>query len=242
MEIIRLDNTASTNDFALELHTDTNVCVMSDYQSKGKGMGTNTWESEAGKNLLFSILVHPTWLDVRNQFLLSMTHAIALREVLAQYVTVSELLTIKWPNDIYYGDKKISGTRIDANLNGASLQDVVIGTGINVNQKAFYSDAPNPVSLTQITEEEYDRDELLNQILASFEKYMTALFKEEYQYIIELYHKYLYRGTGMHHYRDKDGDFTAEIVSVAPSGILSLRRQDGMISKYECKELVFLHD
>lgn len=242
MEIIRLKDISSTNDYALELHTDEDVCVVSDYQSKGKGMGTNVWESEQGKNLLFSILVHPLWLDIRQQFLISMAHAVALREVLSQVVPNPDMLTIKWPNDIYYGDRKISGTRIDANLNGFSLQDMVIGTGININQKVFISDAPNPISLVNITGKEYGRDEILEKIILSFEKYMSMLSDGDSSKVTELYHQYLYRREGLYHYRDENGDFMAELMSVAPSGIMSLKRENGAISEYEYKELVYLYD
>ena len=144
MEIIRLSDTASTNDYLLGLNTDQDLCVVADYQSAGKGMGTNTWESESGKNLLFSILLHPTWLPINKQYLLSMAEAVAIVEVLG------DGFEIKWPNDIYYGDKKLSGTRIDINLQGSTLKDVIIGTGINVNQEVFLSDAPNPISLKNI--------------------------------------------------------------------------------------------
>ena len=165
MEIIKLSDTASTNDYLLGLNTDQDLCVVTDYQSAGKGMGTNTWESEPGKNLLFSILLHPTWLPINKQYLLSMAEAVAIVEVLGKG------FEIKWPNDIYYGDKKLSGTRIDINLQGSTLKDVIIGTGINVNQEVFLSDAPNPISLKNITGQEHDRNTLLRDILERFSIY-----------------------------------------------------------------------
>ena len=235
MEIIKLPDTASTNDYLLGLNTDQDLCVVTDYQSAGKGMGTNTWESEAGKNLLFSILLHPTWLPINKQYLLSMAEAVAIVEVLGKG------FEIKWPNDIYYGDKKLSGTRIDINLQGSTLKDVIIGTGINVNQEVFLSDAPNPISLKNITGQEHDRDILLQDILKRFSVYYTKLQKDflrpsldgmrswlDYQY-----HKHLYRRTGLHTYADKDGTCVAE------NGIITLRRDDGTLSSYEFKELRF---
>ena len=241
MEIIKLSDTASTNDYLLGLNTDQDLCVVTDYQSAGKGMGTNTWESEPGKNLLFSILLHPTSLPINKQYLLSMAEAVAIVEVLG------DGFEIKWPNDIYYGDKKLSGTRIDINLQGSTLKDVIIGTGINVNQEVFLSDAPNPISLKNITGQEHDRDILLQDILKRFSVYYTKLQKDflrpsldgmrswlDYQY-----HKHLYRRTGLHTYADKDGTFQAEIVRVAENGIITLRRDDSTLSSYEFKELRF---
>ena len=232
MEIIKLSDTASTNDYLLGLNTDQDLCVVTDYQSAGKGMGTNTWESEPGKNLLFSILLHPTWLPINKQYLLSMAEAIAIVEVLG------EGFEIKWPNDIYYGDKKLSGTRIDINLQGSSLKDVIIGTGINVNQEVFLSDAPNTVSLKNITGKEHDRDALLHDILERFYIYYKMV-QDSQSSIVRLYHEHLYRRTGMHTFADKAGTFQAEIVSVAENGIITLRRQDGTLSHYEFKELRF---
>ena len=241
MEIIKLSDTASTNDYLLGLNTDQELCVVTDYQSAGKGMGTNTWESEPGKNLLFSILLHPTWLPINKQYLLSMAEAVAIVEVLG------DGFEIKWPNDIYYGDKKLSGTRIDINLQGSNLKDVIIGTGINVNQEVFLSDAPNPVSLKNITGKEHDRDTLLRDILERFSVYYTKLQKDFLRpsldgmrsWIDYQYHKNLYRRTGLHTYADKNGTFQAEIVRVAENGIITLRRQDGTLSQYEFKELRF---
>ena len=232
MEIIKLIDIASTNDYLLGLNTDRDICVVADYQSAGKGMGSNTWESEPGKNLLFSILVHPTWLPVRQQYLLSMAEAVAIVEVLG------EGYEIKWPNDIYFGNRKLSGTRIDVNLHGGKLRDVIIGTGININQEVFLSDAPNPVSLKNITGKEHDCDSLLQNILERFAYYYNKV-QTATQDIVHLYHEHLYRRTGFHCYSDKDGTFQAEIVRVAENGIITLRRNDGALSQYEFKELRF---
>lgn len=232
MEIIKLSDTTSTNDYLLGLNTDQDLCVVTDYQSAGKGMGTNSWESEPGKNLLFSILVHPTWLPVNRQYLLSMAEAVAIVEVLG------DGFEIKWPNDIYYGDKKLSGTRIDINLQGSSLKDVIIGTGINVNQEVFHSEAPNPISLKNITGQEHDRDTLLRDILERFYLYYKKV-QDSPQEVVRLYHEKLYRKVGFHSFADKNGTFQAEIVSVAENGIITLHRQNGTLSHYEFKELKF---
>lgn len=250
MEIIRLTDIPSTNDYLLGLKTDREVVAVTDYQSHGKGMGTNRWESEPGKNLLFSILIHPVWLPIRLQYLLSMTEAVAiaevLREELAQCPETQQPLTIKWPNDIYYGDRKISGTRIDVNLKGARLQDVIIGTGININQQCFLSDAPNPISLRQITGWDCDRETLLNRMIERFEQYLFLLRQgfeegkeENIERIVNLYHQHLYRREGLHPYSDENGDFLATTEYVEPTGILHLRREDGTQSTYMFKEVAF---
>ena len=237
MEIITLDATTSTNEYLLSQNTQDNLCVVTDYQSAGKGMGTNVWESERGKNLLFSLLVHPLWLGIQKQYLMSMVQAVSLWEALSDYVENPTLLTIKWPNDIYYKDCKLSGTRIDLNLQGLRIHDMVIGTGVNVNQLQFTGTAPNPVSLSQITGLTYSVSDILRNILNVFERNYALLRSGAEQYIIRCYHEHLYRRVGMYRYRDIHGEFQAEMVGVASNGILTLRRADGTLSKYEFKEL-----
>lgn len=244
--ILHLDATASTNDFLLKnagkYEGEDLVVAVSDYQTAGRGMGTNKWESEVGKNLLFSMLIHPSWVDAGVQFLVSMSEAIALCEVLSEY---ADDITIKWPNDIYWKDRKISGTRIDGNIQGMKIADMVIGTGINVNQREFHSDAPNPVSLYQITGKEHDCQEILDKIVSRFQYYYDIAQKEWEKYdcdtIMDEYHKHLYRNDGLYHlYKDIHGTFEAKLFSVHPNGILLLERMDGTISEYEVKEVKFL--
>ena len=237
MEIITLDATTSTNEYLLSQNTQDNLCVVTDYQSAGKGMGTNVWESERGKNLLFSLLVHPLWLGIQKQYLMSMVQAVSLWEALSDYVENPTLLTIKWPNDIYYKDCKLSGTRIDLNLQGMKIQDMVIGTGVNVNQLQFTGTAPNPVSLSQISGLTYSLSQILSSIIDAFERNYALLRSGAEQYIIRCYHEHLYRRVGMYRYRDIHGEFQADMVGVASNGILTLRRADGTLSKYEFKEL-----
>ena len=237
MEIITLDATTSTNDYLLSLNTERDLCVVTDYQSAGKGMGTNVWESERGKNLLFSLLVHPLCLGIQKQYLMSMVQAVSLWEAMSDYVENPTLLTIKWPNDIYYKDCKLSGTRIDLNLQGMKIQDMVIGTGVNVNQLQFTGTAPNPVSLSQISGLTYSLSQILSSIIDAFERNYALLRSGAEQYIIRCYHEHLYRRVGMYRYRDIHGEFQAEMVGVASNGILTLRRADGTLSKYEFKEL-----
>ena len=237
MEIITLDATTSTNEYLLSQNTQDNLCVVTDYQSAGKGMGTNVWESERGKNLLFSLLVHPLWLGIQKQYLMSMVQAVSLWEALSDYVENPTLLTIKWPNDIYYKDCKLSGTRIDLNLQGMKIQDMVIGTGVNVNQLQFTGTAPNPVSLSQISGLTYSLSQILSSIIDAFERNYALLRSGAEQYIIRCYHEHLYIRVGMYRYRDIHGEFQAEMVGGASNGILTLRRADGTLSKYEFKEL-----
>lgn len=238
-KIIRLKEIDSTNRFLRELkdeQEDEMVVAVADFQTAGKGQGSHTWESEAGKNLLFSIKVHPRWVPVRQQFLLSMAGAIAIKEALETYV---DGITLKWPNDVYWNDKKISGTLIETSIDSKGIKTCIFGIGINVNQEAFHSDAPNPVSLRQILGHEVDKDELLLKVIEGFRRYYELLRRADYMDVSGIYHLSLYRRKGFHRYEDADGDFEGAFVEVEDDGHLILHDKQGVIRSYSFGEVKF---
>lgn len=242
LPIIHLSSVDSTNSYLMAYKPregETMTVVYADEQTAGRGQGSNHWESEPGKNLTFSVLVHPTMVPVMRQFLLSEAGALALWDVLGQYLGADDV-KMKWPNDIYWKDKKISGTLIETRLGGGHVKDCVYGTGVDVNQEKFVSDAPNPVSMKQILDHDVDLKELLNKIIDSFKKYYAAIENGEYAAISELYHSGIYRAHGFHRYKDKDGEFEAAIVEVEDSGNLILRDREGCIRSYAFKEVASL--
>lgn len=230
--------------------------VVADYQTAGRGCATNSWESERGKNLLFSILIHPKMpsdepassslvhprvlsdegtsvealLPAKRQFHISMAISLAVCEALGQYIGD---LSIKWPNDIYWRDGKIAGILIEQTLKGGYIKDSIIGVGLNVNQRVFHSDAPNPVSMWQITEQETDREQLLKEILRAFQHYLGAEMKEQYLSM-------LYRRKGFYPYADHGGAFMAELLTVDDDGHLLLRDDNGNQRRYAFKEVTFI--
>ncbi|EFL45686.1 biotin--[acetyl-CoA-carboxylase] ligase [Prevotella disiens FB035-09AN] len=239
-KIIRLESVESTNDYLRTYKPEENepmTVVMADYQTAGRGQGTNKWESEAGKNLLFSVLLHPYEIPIATQFLLSMYGALCLRDVLTKYV--GEDITLKWPNDIYWKNKKLSGTLIETKLSGGRIKDCIFGVGLNVNQTVFKSDAPNPVSLCQILGKEIDREALLQKIVQAFERNYEWIRSANYGAISSMYHDALYRGKGFYWYEDKDGAFEGAIVEVEDNGHLILRDREGRIRTYEFKEIKY---
>lgn len=238
-KIIRLKEIDSTNRFLRELkdeQEDEMVVAVADFQTAGKGQGSHTWESEAGKNLLFSIKVNPRWVPVRQQFLLSMAGAIAIKEALETYV---DGITLKWPNDVYWNDKKISGTLIETSIDSKGIKTCIFGIGINVNQEAFHSDAPNPVSLRQILGHEVDKDELLPKVIEGFRRYYELLRRADYMDVSGIYHLSLYRRKGFHRYEDADGDFEGAFVEVEDDGHLILHDKQGVIRSYSFGEVKF---
>ncbi len=240
IEVLRLSETTSTNDEAKRLMLQSmaqKVIVMTDYQTAGRGQTGNTWESERGKNLLFSVGVRPAFLQARRQFLLLQVMSLAVAQTLVQY---TDNISIKWPNDIYWCDKKISGTLIENELSGESIRQCVLGTGINVNQEHFVSDAPNPVSLRQILGHDVPRDRLFMDFLKHFETFYSRLESGESESLAQQYGDSLYWREGMHPYRDSRGTFRAFIDGVEPDGHLLLRTDEGQVRRYAFKEVSFL--
>ena len=164
--VIYIAETDSTSNYLNRLSIEENLkeftVVMANFQTAGKGQRGNSWESEAGKNLMFSILMYPEFLEARKQFLLSQAISLAIKEELD---TFSDGFSIKWPNDIYWYKKKICGMLIENDLMGNSIKKSIAGIGVNINQEQFHSSAPNPVSLWQITGELQDIQPILKNII-----------------------------------------------------------------------------
>ena len=232
-KITHIDETDSTNRWLREhLTGGLSPCevVWADYQTAGRGQGTNRWESERGKNLTFSILLHPVDLPANRQFLLSMQVSLAICEALSEHIGD---LSIKWPNDIYWRNAKIAGILIENRLQGSVIRDSIVGVGLNVNQRQFMSDAPNPISLWQICEHETDREQLLKDILAALDRLLGQEVREQYLAM-------LYRRKGFHPYVDKDGAFMAELEDVEDDGHLLLCDDSGAHRRYAFKEVTFI--
>lgn len=243
MEIIHLEEVDSTNSYIMrnvgELKAP--VMVTAYRQTAGQGQRGNSWEAEPGKNLTFSIFYRPVELPPMAQF--SMSEAVALSVV--DFLVLHGIeAKVKWPNDIYVGDKKICGILIRHAVMGCVVSYSVIGIGIDVNQTLFVSDAPNPVSMKQITGKTYDLSMLENQItgiiedrlnkissLASREKLHTEFIEN------------LWRGDGKEYLFSDTATgkkFRASIEDIAFHGPMTLRLSDGSLRTYAFKEVSFV--
>lgn len=246
--LIQLAETESTNQYISQLcdhAAQTPVAefttVSSEFQTAGKGQRGNTWESEAGKNLLVSVVLFPTFLEARHQFILSQIVSLAIKEELSNW---SDEITIKWPNDIYWRDKKICGILIENDLAGQNISRCVCGIGLNVNQVEFKSDAPNPVSLIHLTGAEHNRYELLAHILKRIEIYYNSLRAEDPKsYSSEVAARYarsLFRRRGFYAYQDANGKFKARLLRVENDGRFVLEDESGKERQYLFKEVQYV--
>ena len=208
--------------------------VQTDFQTAGKGQIGNSWESEAGRNLLFSMVLYPQRVTVDNQFLLSQLVSLGIKKALDEY---TDGITVKWPNDIYWNDKKLVGILIENSLQGTKIKSSVIGIGLNVNQKVFVSNAPNPVSLLRITGKRQNRKLLLTKIRQNIQKLYTELSVTK---IRAEYAEALYRKDGFYAYRANDETFQAKIISVHPDGQLELETEAGERKEFYFKEVSFV--
>lgn len=158
---------------------------MTDFQTAGKGQRGNGWESAKAENLLFSILLKPTDITAENQFIISQAVTLGI----ADYIKSKGITAkIKWPNDIYVGDRKICGILIENTVNGHSIVSSIVGIGFNLNQLSFSPEIPNPVSLSLLTDITYDlKEELLKLLHCIFEEYDNRSDKTAERYTASLY-------------------------------------------------------
>ncbi|HOH70506.1 MAG TPA: biotin--[acetyl-CoA-carboxylase] ligase, partial [Paludibacteraceae bacterium] len=168
-QIFHIAETTSTNDvlkkMLLKNALEEGFTVVADFQTAGRGQAAKKWESERGKNLLFSTVFYPSDVPIQQQFLFSKAMALGLRSALTELL--NEEVRIKWPNDIYWHDKKLCGILIETSVSGGFMTQVIVGVGINVNQTQFVSDAPNPVSMCQIAGKEFDRNTVLEKVVVA---------------------------------------------------------------------------
>ncbi|MFV0378288.1 MAG: biotin--[acetyl-CoA-carboxylase] ligase [Mangrovibacterium sp.] len=241
--IVRLERVGSTNNYASgqlrENEIEEGTVFLAVSQTAGRGQQTNQWESEDGKNLTFSLILRPAFLEIKDQFMLSKVVCLGLHRFLSDYV---DDVRIKWPNDIYVGDRKICGILIENAIMGARFSTSVIGIGLNINQLVFLSDAPNPVSLAQLTGQQYNHDKLLNELLAAIGHYYSLLRNGETETINKAFHENLYWLNEWCPFKDEAHCYTGKICGVNEIGQLRVQEQDGPMHDYHFKEVSYLND
>ena len=237
---LKVSQTASTNTYLSRLAATLpgGTVIYTPSQTAGRGQKGNSWESEDGKNLTFSLLLKRPPVKARDQFYLSEAAALAVVEALT--AEAGDGFTVKWPNDVYWQDKKVCGMLLENSLDGSDIATCIVGIGINVNQERFLSDAPNPVSLINFTGREHDLDALLRQVCSSIEQTVASLDDDEARR--DLHQRYmdaLYRNDGaLHPYEDAAGNrFMASVAAIAPDGALTLQHEDGTRHDYLFKEV-----
>jgi BirA family biotin operon repressor/biotin-[acetyl-CoA-carboxylase] ligase len=241
MNIITIESTASTNRFLKEklkeriLEEET--VVSAHIQTAGRGQTGTSWEAEPYKNITCSLLLYPVFLPLKQHFLLSEAVALGVKESVDDFI---KNVTVKWPNDIYFEDRKLAGILIENELSGRELSQSVIGIGLNVNQEIFTSTVPDPVSMKQITGMDFDLDELTEKMIRKILYRYDQLKAGGSDLISQAYQDSLYRKNGFYRYKDKNGLFDARIQHVAENGFLHLITDEGEERCYAFKEVSFI--
>ncbi|MDD3431905.1 MAG: biotin--[acetyl-CoA-carboxylase] ligase [Bacteroidales bacterium] len=208
-------------------------------QTAGRGQQNNVWESEADKNIAYSVFLRPRHLSPAFSFVLSQAVSLALLETLQ--VETGIHAEIKWPNDIYVEDKKIAGILIENELQGKSIQSSIVGIGLNVNQERFSPSLPNPVSIFQLCGRTHNLQTLTFALHSRLgEAYAKTFTREGQTEIIADYHRHLYRREGFHSFKEGERLFRAKLLRVLPGGQLELQSDEGLIRSFAYKEIEYL--
>ena len=211
--------------------------VYADYQTAGRGAGSNKWHSTRGLNILTSIYFE-TGLTAADQFVFNLWFATSTRHFLAKYIPD---ILIKWPNDLYVKDRKLAGDLTEHSVSGGRLDFSVAGIGINVNEKDFPDEIPNPTSLFLETGEHYDVDALLDEYLAVLQERRTLLSKEHESELRDEYLSHLYCLNEQHPYLIDGQRITCTIRDIDRFGRLVLELPNGKREAYGFKEVAYLN-
>lgn len=246
-DIIWLDSTDSTNNEAIRnLHKfDKMKVIAAKNQTAGRGQRGNKWSSKDGENLTFSILLHfgdndRGGLRAADQFAISEVATLSLVEFLGNMDIDS---SIKWSNDIYVGNRKISGMLIENSLNKDMVSTSVIGIGLNVNQLSFPENLPNPVSMAQLSGKKYDCEDLLIQFMDIFSKYLDYCFDHKGRMTLRnMFIDKMYRKDTCSMFTNlRTGEkFEGIIRGISDLGLLAIENNKGEILKFGFKEIAFI--
>jgi BirA family biotin operon repressor/biotin-[acetyl-CoA-carboxylase] ligase len=207
------------------------------FQTAGRGQQNNTWESDAGKNFMFSLLLRPVWLPAEDQFYISKIASLGVCDFLTQHAITS---AIKWPNDSYANGKKIAGMLIEHHIGGHTMSASIIGIGLNANQKKFSETAGNPTSMLLESGSPVAVEAALPELVAAILRRYQLLQQGGAQRIDDEYHARLYRLNEWHWFESEKRRFLAKLVAVQRNGQVLLLDENGKTNAFAFKEVRFL--
>ena len=238
---IHVESVDSTNSYASEMLRQIELVegslIYSFVQLNGRGQRGNYWESEPNKNVALSLVLLPKFLTVDKQFLLTKITSLAVADLMAEILGSSYKINIKWPNDIYVNERKIAGILIENALRETTVQNSIIGIGINVNQKTFNSS--NATSLASLSGKEFELMNVLNRLCEFFEARYLQLKSNKFESIDNGYLERLYRHNEWANFSSNSVIFEGKIVGVSSIGKLQVEMRSGEIKEYDLKEIVF---
>ncbi len=238
-----IDEVDSTNLEAVRRYENgslmSGTIIRTAFQTSGKGYEKNYWESEKGKNLLFTVSVKPANIKASEQFMLTQIISLAIVEVL-DYIIPEKGVSVKWPNDIYVGDKKIAGILIQNFIKNEDIDISLIGVGLNVNQTVFREETPNPTSLKLETGKEFDLDRIFEKIIERFD-YNLCVMPGNSESLKQNYLKRLYRFNEFYDFGiENKKTVRGKIVDISSYGQMILETESGEKLKFNFKEVEFI--
>lgn len=241
--IFVLQSVDSTNNYAKNLiatnRPPEGTVILSQFQSAGRGLDKNSWESQPGKNITCSFILYPVFLNIDKQIQLNKAISLAIIDFIKN---INPILNakIKWPNDIYINDKKIAGILIENSISGSNFNYSVIGIGININQNIFISDAPNPSSLMIETGKSFNLFDCLNDLILFVDRRYNMIKNKNFSSIDSDYLFYLYRFGEIHSFMAENKIFSAKLAGVNNFGKLMLLLNDNSLRDFDVKEVSFI--
>jgi BirA family transcriptional regulator, biotin operon repressor / biotin---[acetyl-CoA-carboxylase] ligase len=238
-KIIQVPTCASTNTLALDLlyknEATEGTVVTTLEQTQGRGQRGNTWEAQAGQNITLSVVLLPRFLAVHQQFYLNMAFSLAALD-LARTCLPGEP-SVKWPNDLFYADKKWGGMLIENGVSGSRLQHTVLGLGINVNQEEFQ--APQATSFARITGKQFVVNDLIGLLLQHIESRYLELRTLNFAKLRHDYLRHLYRYQEKALFEVGGEKVSGQIQGVDENGRLSVQIEE-QVRNFNLKEITFL--
>ncbi|MFW5820630.1 MAG: biotin--[acetyl-CoA-carboxylase] ligase [Bacteroidota bacterium] len=239
LSCIQLEEVDSTNKYVAERlsNLDLPFCIRATYQTAGKGQEENTWQSERGKNLLFSYAFRPVALNPGQGFFVSRISSLAAADFYSGHL---QKVKIKWPNDILNDQQKLAGILIENRFYGDKIDKCIIGMGLNINQEKFPVFSPPAASIMSVTGRKLDLEEVFWQVLEKLEYWIDVLNNHDFSLITKAYNQQLFRLMEPGIYRAGDEFFEARLTGVKEDGRLLLLTPKGEIRKYAFKEVEFV--
>ena len=240
--LITLKSVDSTNDYlkyqlAKSEPLPEGTVILAEDQFAGRGQFDNKWISQPGKNLTFSILLSPVFLEPIKQFSLNIAVSLGINDTISSFIGCD--CKIKWPNDIYFKDKKIGGVLIENILQGSKWKYAIVGIGINVNQIEFDERITNITSLSQILGKEIPLNPLLSALFASINVRYNQLKGNDFENHIQEYKKNLYRYGSLHTYESNGIPFEGMISNIKPEGQIEITVGEE-VKTFSLKEVKYL--
>lgn len=237
---VELSETDSTNIYAMT-HIQHNMAThgsvfFAHKQIAGKGQHGKTWVTEAGQNLIMSAVIDPNPLIPGHQFRLSVAVALACYDFFSKYA--GEETSIKWPNDLYWRDRKAGGILIENQLRGNKWQWAVLGIGININQVHFQYSISNPVSLKQITGKQFDPVALAKELCLNLDQRFEQLLDQPFSVLLNEYNDHLFKKNQQTQLKKQNTRFNCTILGVNEQGELLVK--DGPTDRFQFGEVAWV--